>query len=93
MVDVTSGLECLDVGSLHAKQQDQLLQFKINAKIANERYLRSHKEVGLMLSGFLREVLLQRPDNIREFAADYFTDPDLPAKIQKEMMDKANEAI
>ncbi|XP_062820801.1 RIIa domain-containing protein 1 [Anolis carolinensis] len=93
MVDITSGLESLDVGSLHGKQYDRLLTFKINTKIENERYLRSHKEVGLMLSGFIREVLLQRPENIREFAADYFTNPDLPAKIEKEMMDKANAAI
>uniref|UniRef100_A0ABM5F550 RIIa domain-containing protein 1 isoform X1 n=1 Tax=Pogona vitticeps TaxID=103695 RepID=A0ABM5F550_9SAUR len=69
MVDVGSGLESRDVASLHRDQLEKLLQFKINTKIANEKYLRSHKEVELLLSGFLREVLLQRPENIREFAA------------------------
>nr|XP_020653903.1 RIIa domain-containing protein 1 [Pogona vitticeps] len=93
MVDVGSGLESRDVASLHRDQLEKLLQFKINTKIANEKYLRSHKEVELLLSGFLREVLLQRPENIREFAADYFTNPELPRKIQQEMMENLNQAL
>ncbi|XP_044305004.1 RIIa domain-containing protein 1 [Varanus komodoensis] len=93
MVDVGSGLESLDVGSLHAQQQEKLLEFKINTRIANEKYLRSHKEVQLLLSGFLREVLMQRPENIREFAADYFTNPELPKKIQHQMMEERNKAL
>uniref|UniRef100_A0A8D0E6V1 Regulatory subunit of type II PKA R-subunit domain containing 1 n=1 Tax=Salvator merianae TaxID=96440 RepID=A0A8D0E6V1_SALMN len=93
MVDQRSGLERLDVGSLRRDQQEKLLQFKINTRIANERYLRSHKEVELLLSGFLREVLTERPDNIREFAADYFTNPELPKKIQQQLMEKLNQAV
>ncbi|XP_063002140.1 RIIa domain-containing protein 1 [Elgaria multicarinata webbii] len=93
MVDVESGLECLDVGSLKGEQHDKLMQFKINARIANEKYLRSHKELELLLSGFLKEVLMRRPENIREFAAGYFTNPELPKKIQQQMMEKLNEAV
>ncbi|XP_061462523.1 RIIa domain-containing protein 1 [Rhineura floridana] len=93
MVDAGSGLEKLDVGSLHAEQQTKLMQFKINTRLANEKYLRAHKEVELLLSGFLREVLMERPDNIREFAADYFTNPELHKKVQQQMMEKLNEAI
>ncbi|XP_025022770.1 RIIa domain-containing protein 1 [Python bivittatus] len=92
MVDVRSGLENLDVGSLHTKQLDQLLAFKINTKINNEKYLRAHTEIEVLLSGFLRDVLMQRPENIREFAADYFTNPELPKKIQQQMMEKLNQA-
>ncbi|XP_063173169.1 RIIa domain-containing protein 1 [Candoia aspera] len=92
MVDVKSGLESMDVGALHSKQQDQLLAFKINTKINNEKYLRAHTEIEVLLSGFLRDVLMQRPENIREFAADYFTNPELPKKIQHQMMEKLNRA-
>ncbi|KAM3825198.1 RIIa domain-containing protein 1 [Vipera latastei] len=92
MVDVTSGLENLDVGALHPTQLSQLMTYKINTKINNEQYLRTHTEIEVLLSGFLRDVLMKRPENIREFAADYFTNPELPKKIQQQMMEKLNQA-
>ncbi|KAJ8398524.1 hypothetical protein AAFF_G00427790 [Aldrovandia affinis] len=76
-----SGLEKLDIGALSPEQQEKLRQFKINTRIANEKYLRSHPEVEVLMSNFLRDVFFKRPVNIREFAADHFTDPDLPAAI------------
>ncbi|KAJ8290028.1 hypothetical protein GJAV_G00007920 [Gymnothorax javanicus] len=75
-----SGMEKLDIGALSPKQQETLHQFKINTRIANEKYLRSHPEVDVLLSDFLREAFLKRPADIRLFAADHFTDPNL-AKI------------
>ncbi|KAL7977991.1 hypothetical protein Chor_004978 [Crotalus horridus] len=92
MVDITSGLENLDVGALHPTQLSQLVAYKINSKINNEKYLRTHTEIEVLLSGFLRDVLMKRPENIREFAADYFTNPELPKKIQQQMMEKLNQA-
>ncbi|XP_051012835.1 RIIa domain-containing protein 1 isoform X1 [Acomys russatus] len=56
-------------GTLSPEQLQQLRDFKIQTRIANEKYLRTHKEVSLLISGFFREVLLERPDNILEFAA------------------------
>ncbi|XP_032623875.1 RIIa domain-containing protein 1 [Chelonoidis abingdonii] len=91
MADVASGLEGLDLGALNPEQQAQLTEFKINTRIANEKYLRSHKEVELLLSGFLREVMLRRPENIPEFAAEHFTDPELPMKTQKKLAEKAKQ--
>ncbi|KAK1149794.1 RIIa domain-containing protein 1 [Acipenser oxyrinchus oxyrinchus] len=64
-----SGLEALDIDALSSEQQEKLKQFKINTRIANEKYLRSHPEVEMVLGEFLREVLLKRPGDIREFAA------------------------
>ncbi|XP_028566802.2 RIIa domain-containing protein 1 [Podarcis muralis] len=93
MVDLDSGLQGQDWGALNSEQQIKLSHFKINTRIANEKYLRAHKEVEMLLSGFLREVLLQRPNNMREFAADYFTNPELPKKIKQQMMEKLNEAV
>ncbi|XP_032089924.1 RIIa domain-containing protein 1 [Thamnophis elegans] len=92
MVDVTSGLETPDAGALYLPQQTQLMVYKINTKINNEKYLRAHTEIEVLLSGFLRDVLMKRPENIREFAADYFTNPELPKKIQQQMMEKLNQA-
>ncbi|XP_010614851.1 RIIa domain-containing protein 1 [Fukomys damarensis] len=59
---------------------------QIQTRIANEKYLRAHKEVELLLSGFFREMFLKRPDSVLEFAADYFTDPRLPNKIHMQLI-------
>ncbi|XP_053772041.1 RIIa domain-containing protein 1 isoform X1 [Desmodus rotundus] len=63
------GLLAPDPGALSPAQLEQLRNFKIQTRIANEKYLRAHKEVELLLSDFFREMFLKRPDNIREFAA------------------------
>ncbi|XP_062393765.1 RIIa domain-containing protein 1 [Sardina pilchardus] len=81
----SSFLENLDIDALSPEQQDKLRQFKIQTRIANEKYLRTHPEVEVLLSHFLRDVFLKRPADIREFAAEHFTDPDLPQKIQSEL--------
>ncbi|XP_043116145.1 RIIa domain-containing protein 1 isoform X2 [Puntigrus tetrazona] len=72
-------LEKVDLGALSPEQQEKLHQFKVKTRIANEKYLTTHPEVEMLLSGFLR------PTDIREFAADHFCDPGLPRKIQEQM--------
>ncbi|XP_029359283.1 RIIa domain-containing protein 1 [Echeneis naucrates] len=69
----------LDVGVLSPEQQEKLHQFKVQTRIDNERYLRSHPEVDQLIGDFLRNVLVKRPADIREFAADHFTNPNLHA--------------
>ncbi|XP_049662097.1 RIIa domain-containing protein 1 [Accipiter gentilis] len=53
--------------------------------LSSQRYLRARPSVRLLLRGFLRELLLQRPDDVLEFAAAYFTQPELPGQIQEEL--------
>ncbi|XP_018536046.1 RIIa domain-containing protein 1 [Lates calcarifer] len=81
------GLVKLDVGVLSPEQQETLRQFKIKTRIDNEKYLRSHPEVEVLIGDFLRDVLLKRPADIREFAADHFTNPNLHATIGSKMED------
>ncbi|XP_039697567.1 RIIa domain-containing protein 1 isoform X1 [Pteropus medius] len=68
------------------------LCLQIQTRIANEKYLRTHKEVELLISGFFREMFLERPDNVREFASDYFTDPRLPNKIHLQLIKEKKAA-
>ncbi|XP_028281657.1 RIIa domain-containing protein 1 [Parambassis ranga] len=79
------GLTELDVGVLSAEQQEKLRQFKIKTRIDNEKYLRSHPEVEVLIGDFLRDVLVKRPQDIREFAADHFTNPNLQASTASKM--------
>ncbi|XP_076788972.1 RIIa domain-containing protein 1 [Arvicanthis niloticus] len=82
----SKGLVKADPGTLSPEQLEQLRDFKIQTRIANEKYLRTHKEVSLLISGFFREMFLRRPDNILEFAAHYFTDPRLPNRIHMQLI-------
>jgi len=36
----------------------------------------------------LRELLLRRPNHVREFAAAYFTHPDLPGAIKQKVIEE-----
>lgn len=47
--------------------------------------MRSHPEVEVLIGDFLRDVLLKRPADIRDFAADHFTNPDLHVLIGSKM--------
>ncbi|XP_067930348.1 RIIa domain-containing protein 1-like [Watersipora subatra] len=77
-----------DLGALSKTQQEKLNRHKIQTRMANEKYLREHPEVDCLLSSFLRDVYLQRPEDIREFAATYFNDVNLPDKIEEAMTEK-----
>ncbi|XP_052101118.1 RIIa domain-containing protein 1-like [Mytilus californianus] len=72
-----------DLGALSKEQQQKLNDFKKKTRVENEKYLRDHPEVECLLSGFLGEVLKERPENIRDFAADHFTNTELPGQLQK----------
>ncbi|XP_045156364.1 RIIa domain-containing protein 1-like [Mercenaria mercenaria] len=88
------GMEPYDVGgegnlgALSKEQQEKLNKYKIKTRIENERYLREHPEVECLISGFLQDVLTRRPENIREFAADHFTDEELPTRIERKLEDR-----
>ncbi|XP_064391262.1 RIIa domain-containing protein 1-like [Halichondria panicea] len=73
-------LEPNDTTALTKEQQDKLNQHKVTSRIENEYYLRKHPELSVLISNFVSEVLLTRPAKIREFAAEYFTDPELSEK-------------
>ncbi|XP_068107571.1 RIIa domain-containing protein 1 [Hyperolius riggenbachi] len=74
-----------DPGALNTEQEEQLRAWRIQTRVSNEAYLRRHPEIRQLLSAFIREVLMRRPDNMREFAAEYFTDSGLSERIQGKM--------
>lgn len=82
-----SGLGDNDDGALTAEQQSKLNDFKIETRLANEKYLRNHTEISHVLQMFTKEVLTKRPENIREFAAGYFADKDLKDRVQEENLE------
>ncbi|XP_007460355.1 PREDICTED: RIIa domain-containing protein 1 [Lipotes vexillifer] len=92
MASLPGGIQGLYPEALSPEQLEKLRGFKIQTRITNEKYLRTHKEVELLISGFFREMFLERPDNVQEFAADYFTDPRLPNKIHMQLIKEKKAA-
>ncbi|XP_033634692.1 RIIa domain-containing protein 1-like [Asterias rubens] len=84
------GMEGYDLGALSAEQQEKLNQFKIQTRLGNEKFLRDHPEVDVLLAGFLGDVLTQRPENIRDFAADWFTKPHLKDSVHSQLKQREN---
>ncbi|XP_028391709.1 RIIa domain-containing protein 1-like isoform X2 [Dendronephthya gigantea] len=58
-----SGLGENDDGALTVEQQTKLNHFKIETRLANEKYLRSHAEISHVTQAFIKEVLKKRPEN------------------------------
>jgi len=77
-----------DIGALGPDQQQKLNAFKIKTRIDNEKYLREHPELECLLGSFLRDVVRHRPENVRDFAADYFTNPDLAKTVEKLLIER-----
>ncbi|XP_061262610.1 RIIa domain-containing protein 1 isoform X2 [Bos javanicus] len=92
MANLTGTIKGLYPETLSPEQLEKLRGFKIQTRITNEKYLRTHKEVELLISGFFREMFSKRPENIPEFAADYFTDPRLPNKIHMQLIKEKKAA-
>jgi hypothetical protein len=80
-----------DLGALSTDQQQKLNAFKVKTRIDNEQYLREHPELECLLTNFLREVVRQRPDNVRDFAADFFTNPELPKTVEKLLAERQQQ--
>ncbi|XP_066892347.1 RIIa domain-containing protein 1 isoform X3 [Kogia breviceps] len=54
MATLPGGIQGLYPEALSPEQLEKLRGFKIQTRITNEKYLRTHKEVELLISGFFR---------------------------------------
>jgi hypothetical protein len=68
---------------LTAAEEQQLRANIIDVRIANEKYLRAHPEVNMILAEVTREVLLRRPDEPVAFAEDFLATKDLKALAEE----------
>ncbi|XP_026953546.1 RIIa domain-containing protein 1 isoform X4 [Sagmatias obliquidens] len=56
MATLPGGIQGLYPEALSPEQLEKLRGFKIQTRITNEKYLRTHKEVELLISGFFRVI-------------------------------------
>lgn len=62
---------------------ENINELKIKLHLENERYLREHPEIHLLMSAFVKDVLEHKPSSIPDFAGEFFTNPDLEAYVNK----------
>ncbi|XP_075856245.1 RIIa domain-containing protein 1 isoform X2 [Microcebus murinus] len=74
-------------GALNPEQREQLRNFKVQTRIANEKYLRTHKEVELLIGGFFSDTRMNQ--NQLFIHAGYFTQSFLQEKRKGEEMTKS----
>ncbi|XP_041612978.1 RIIa domain-containing protein 1 isoform X3 [Vulpes lagopus] len=103
MATLQGGLLGPDPGALSPAQQEQLRDFKVGgcSQSALTTSGRCYGKLAAEMSACcpqgqrwrtIREMFLKRPDNIQEFAADYFTDPRLPNKIHMQLIKEKKAA-
>ena len=54
---------------------------QVELRVDNERYLRKHPELRQLFKHFMAQVLEEKPSNVQEFAARFFTQPDLRDQV------------
>lgn len=57
---------------------------KVAIAISNEEYLRAHPELRAMLDGFVCALIERKPDDVRAFASEWFTQPGLAQSLGAE---------
>ena len=60
-------------------------RFQKRTRFENEKYLRSHPELGVLIQDFIGHVLEKRPDDIEAAAVDFFVrEGDRRSKLQQQ---------
>eukprot|EP01002_Notosolenus_urceolatus_P015471 NODE_8055_length_535_cov_8.586420_g7005_i0.p2 GENE.NODE_8055_length_535_cov_8.586420_g7005_i0~~NODE_8055_length_535_cov_8.586420_g7005_i0.p2 ORF type:complete len:102 (+),score=23.36 NODE_8055_length_535_cov_8.586420_g7005_i0:186-491(+) len=77
--------------SLSAEKQKQLRSMEVKDKMENELYLRKHPEIKTLLSVLVERVIQERPENVLDFTAQFFSTSDL-AKLVTDAKARAKEA-
>ncbi|VTZ66534.1 conserved Plasmodium protein, unknown function [Plasmodium chabaudi chabaudi] len=70
---------------LSDEQKIQVEKYKINKIIQNEMYLKKNKVLKYVIQIFLSDLLKEKPDNVYEYAANYFTKPNLKQIILQKL--------
>ncbi|CAM9715430.1 unnamed protein product [Heterosigma akashiwo] len=71
--------------SLTEQQQQSLNEAKVQLRIENEEYLRKHPELKQLISHFMSKVLEERPENVNEFAKNFFGQDGVESEVNAKL--------
>ncbi|CRG95757.1 conserved Plasmodium protein, unknown function [Plasmodium gallinaceum] len=78
--------------NLSEEQKEEAKNLKINKILQNEMYLKKNKVLKYIIQIFLSDILKEKPDNIYEYTADYFTQPNLKQYILQKLKQMLNKS-
>ncbi|GAW82978.1 hypothetical protein, conserved [Plasmodium gonderi] len=84
--------EKITLFDLSEEQKTQVKNFKINKVIQNEIYLKKNKILKYLIQIFLCDLLKEKPDDVYEYAAYYFTHPELKQNIASKLRTILNKS-
>ncbi|CAG9475849.1 conserved Plasmodium protein, unknown function [Plasmodium vivax] len=70
---------------LSEEQKEKVKHFKIKKVLQNEVYLKKNKILKYLVHMFVCDLLREKPDDIYEFAACYFTHPQLRQSVARRL--------
>ena len=59
----------------------QIAKQKRLQRVTNEKYYRTHPELRDMIAAFMSALLAEKPENVADFAEQFFTQPDLARQL------------
>ncbi len=78
---------------LTPQEETLLRQRLVDVRIANEKYLRDHPEVEMVIAEVTRQVLMRRPDEPVAYAEDLLATADLKKMLEDLKQQKAANAV
>ncbi|KAL3315732.1 RIIa domain-containing protein 1 [Cichlidogyrus casuarinus] len=72
-----------NLGALNQQQQYYLNELKTEKRIEANQYLLNHPEVNCLLISFMRNILKDKPNDVREYSAQFFNNEDLPKHVEE----------
>lgn len=75
-------------GVFTEQEKKNLSEHVLQCRVENEKYLRSHPEITMVLNEILRQLLARRPNEPVAFVEDFLASNDLKALYQTLMMEQ-----
>lgn len=70
---------------MSAEQKEETEKLKVDKIIQNEIYLKNHKILKYIIQIFLADLLKEKPENVYDYAATYFTQSNLKQYILQQL--------
>ena len=75
--------DLIGVQGILKAQKTEIDKKKLELRMENERYIRSHHELNYILQLFVAKILDDRPENILEYAGTFFDSAGLRDQVKK----------
>lgn len=84
--------DLIGVHGIIRAQKNEIEKKKLELRIQNEKYFRSHPEIRGLIALFVKKILDDRPENILEYAGTFFDKAELREIVEAAIEQEKREA-